>query len=440
MANYKTGSDLVAAALNIAGELADGTSNYQADALTYLNLAYKGVLTGGNVFGIDVADPWTWALARRPIIFTMNPAIINVNATVTQFSFNGTFSSAPQNVAGSNISVQNWWLNVGSRDEWFMIKSHAAGSTSFQLDMPYTEQNIIASTAKIVQLDYDLVDDSVVVDAYNQKIDFSEGGGSTLVATLTTGIYTPSSYATMVATALHSAGALTYTGAWNTTTRLFTWSATGVFNLLNASGINAPYNASWAMGLDMIDLTGAQSYTALYPLNAINRLTSPMLCYRKPNTPWRNPKNEGKIYEISFNTFTREYPLTMMQSGTPDKFAIVNTSPTGIVTIRLNGYMTDLPTRVEVGYIPKRQDLQNNSVSIPVVPEEHRKFLTDAAAFMLQQDKADSKAEKQELIAAAGLKALQHSDRKSASLAGINYGKLVPRYGMTQKRWWWQIT
>jgi hypothetical protein len=441
VANYQNSQDLVNAVLSVSGELTDGTSGYQADALTYLNLAYKGVLTGGNIYGVDVADPWSWAISRRPIILTLQPIINTVSVTVTQESNTITFGSAPQDVYGNNISVLNWWISsINNRDEWFQIVQHTSGSTTAYIDMPYTEATASATTCNLTQLDYDLVDNSVVVTQYNNTIDFVEGSGSAKVATLTQGIYTPSAFATLVNNALHAAGSLTYSGSYNSVTRLFTWAASGTFSLLNASGSNAMVSASELMGLDCLDYVNAASYNASYPLNAINRLTSPMLLYRKPTTPWRNPKAEGKIYEVSFNTFVREYPLTMLYAGTPDKFCVVRTSPNGTVTIRLNAYMYQLPTRLEIGYIPKYRALQANATSIPILPEEHRKYLVDAAAAMIMHDKSDSKRTEREALAKAGLQALQHSERKQRSLAGTNYGKLVPRYGMTQKRWWWQIT
>ena len=442
MANYQNGSDLVSSVLNVCGELTDGTSSFQADALVYLNLAYKGVLTGGNIYGIDVADPWPWALSKRPISITLQPAIQNITVTVTQLSYTVTFSAPPQDPYGNNISVKGWWLNaIQGREEWFQITSHAVGSTTAQIDVPYTEASVANTTCKLILLDYDLVDNSVVIESSNCYIDFTENDGSAHTATLAQGIYTPDSFVTLVAAALNaaSAGAQVYSASWNAVTRLFTWSSNKSFQLNNASGTYASVSASEVMGLDCTDLTGASSYTSVYPLNAINRLTSPMLCYRKPNTPWRNPKNEGKIYELSFNTFVREYPLTMLVAGTPDKFTVVKRAPNGIVTVRFNGYFY-VPSKVEVGYIPVYRALQNNTASIPVLPEEHRKYLVDAAAGMLMHDKVDSRRLEREGLAKAGLQALQHSSRKELSLVGISYGKLVPRYGMTQKRWWWQIT
>jgi hypothetical protein len=447
MGTYKTGLDLVNGILSISGELTDGSSGYQTQALQYLNLAYKGVQAGGNLFGVDVADPWAWAQARRTILFTMQPSIGNVTVTLTQFNMNGTLSAVPVDTVGNQISVQDWFIVLDGRDEWFKIAHHTVGTTAIQLDMPYNEASITASVCTIVKLDYDLVDDSVTVDQYNQSLDFAEGSGSTISIQLAQGIYTASAYATLVASSLTAASttSLVYSGSFNTITRLFTFSATGVFSLLNVTGPKSPYNASESMGMDMLDYTGGTSYTSTVPLNGICRLTAPMLTQRQQDAYNIGfPRNTGKIFELSYNTFQREYPIAMYIANMPDKFCVVRQSDTGIFTIRLNSYFDgnagDPPTRIEVPYIPIRRDLQANANSIPILPDAHRKFLVDAGASMLMADKSDSKRVEQETKAKVGLQALQHHNRKDLSLAGINYGKLVPRYGKTQRPWWWRIT
>lgn len=441
MANYISGQDLINAVLNIAGELTDGTSGYQQDAEDYLNLAYKGVLTGGNIYGIDVADPWPWALAPRPIVLTLQPVIQTVAVSTTQFSNNISFGTIPLDVIGNPISVQNWWININDRDEWFKIVQHTAGTTIAQIDVGYTEVGVLNSTCIICQLDYDLVDNSVLVTNYNQVVDFTETGAA-LVANLTVGIYAPQAFATMVAAAMTAASGatFTYTGSWNATTRLFTWSASGVFSILNATGAHVGVNSAANMGLDDLDYSGTASYAASYPLNAIQRLTAPMVCYKQNNyypvQGWVSPKDDGKIFELSFNGFTRLFPLRYMVSQIPEKFCVTNTASNGIVSVRFSSYVYTNPTKVEVNYIPLQRDLQFNTASIPVVPEAHRKYLVDAAAAMLLHDKVDNRAAARTDIAKAGLQALLHSNRKDLSLAGNNYGKLVPRLGATSNRRW----
>ena len=442
MANYQTSQDLVQAVLSVCGELTDGTSGYQADALTYLNLAYKNVLAGGNLYGIDVAEPWAWALAKRPLNFILKPAIQNVSVTCTQQSYNITFSAAPTDVTGANISVQGWFINIDSRDEWFQITQHTSGTTTAQIDVPYTEASLTAATCNIVQFEYDLIDDSIVVDSYNCYLDFNASTGASFTTVLTNGIYTPADFATLVQTGMNASatGLQTFTVAWNSITRLFTVSSSAVFQLSFASGTYAQNSASCLLGFDVLDASGGSSYTGTYPLNAINRLTAPMACYRQtsyyPVNGWSSPKDEGKIFELSQNAFLREFPLRYTRSMVPDRFCVTRTTASGIVTVRMNAYMSDLQTKVEVGYIPKLRALQYNTASIPVVPEEHREFLVHSAAARLMQDKVDNRRPEREKMAMASLQALVHANRKQLSLAGNNYGKLIPRTGQTQNRRW----
>jgi len=70
------------------------------------------------------------------------------------------------------------------------------------------------------------------------------------------------------------------------------------------------------------------------------------------------------------------------------------------------------------------------------VPEEHREFLVHSAAARLMQDKVDNRRPEREKMAMASLQALVHANRKQLSLAGNNYGKLIPRTGQTQNRRW----
>lgn len=440
MADYRTGLDLQQAVLTICGELTDGTSTYGTDVVTYLNQAYKGVLTGGNIFGTNVADPWSWATAKRPAIITLQPAIQNVAISTTQFSNNITFNTVPLDITGAPISVQGWWFNISGEDEWYRIVQHTVNTLTAQIDSPFTDQAITAGSGQIVLLDYDLVDNSIVIDQNNCFVDFSETGAP-ITATLPQGIYTPDAFATLVASTLSSTGSFTYSGSWNSVTRLFSWTSSGVFSFLNASGPNSQVSASEVMGFDCLDLTAAQAYTSTYPLNAINRLTAPMVCYHKVDYFFSmHPKNTGKIFEVSYNTFIRDYPMILMRGGSPDKFCITSTGNNGIVSVRFNAFFYNLAARVEIGYIPKRRAIQANAASIPVVPEEHRSFLVNAASTMIMADKSDARKAEREKMATDGLQALQHSDRKDKSLAGIDYAKLVPRPRETLRNKRWLVT
>lgn len=76
----------------------------------------------------------------------------------------------------------------------------------------------------------------------NQVIDFKEGSGAQLTATIQIGSYTATSLAREVKTALDAAGNLTYSVTFNRATRRITIAASGPFTLLplgNHQGANA---------------------------------------------------------------------------------------------------------------------------------------------------------------------------------------------------------
>lgn len=437
MANYRSTSDLKKAVLSKCGEVTDGTSDYDADALTYLNNLYRSILSGGNEFNVSLSEPWSWAISRRPIVLTLLPAITGTT-TVTMGSLNVTFASAPVDAFGNSVSVKGWHLKLDSRDEYFIVQSHVAGATAAQIDVPYTEASG-AIGSNLYKLDYDVVDDTVVVDSGNQKIDFQEAAGA-LVATLTLGIYSASAFATHVAAQLTSAsGLLTYTGSWDSVQRLFTFSTTASFSLLNASGTNAKVSASGLLGLDQLDFTGASSYTSSYPLNAINRFSAPMQLYRHNSTQFLSSQDQGKVYEIDYDTFIRRYPLTQMVRAIPDRFCVTRLQSNGIATVRFASYV-DQPTKVEAFVIPMHRDLQDNTVSVPLLPHQFREALVFGASYYMSLDKSDNRADAHASDCRSKLQALIHHNRKELGLAGNNYAKLIPRPGGVRRKFVTEIT
>lgn len=101
-----------------------------------------------------------------------------------------------------------------------------------------------------------------VVDATNNKINFTEGG-SELTATITSGTYTSTTLATEIKTQLDSiGGSNVYTVSKSETTGLWTISATGSFNLLNNTGTNQSTSClKLCCGFANSDRTGAATYT-----------------------------------------------------------------------------------------------------------------------------------------------------------------------------------
>jgi hypothetical protein len=94
----------------------------------------------------------------------------------------------------------------------------------------------------------------------NNAIDFKEGAGPELQATIAVGSYSLTDFLDAIAAALNDAGALTYTVAVNRVTRIITISTTSTFSLLVSSGSRIGTGAWSAMGFSGADRTAASTY------------------------------------------------------------------------------------------------------------------------------------------------------------------------------------
>ena len=101
-----------------------------------------------------------------------------------------------------------------------------------------------------------------VIDATNNGLDFSEGGGA-LNGTMTAGTYTAAELATEIVRVLTASGANTYTAAISDTTGRWTITSTGAtFSLLWLTGSHTATSCGSTLGFDTTaDSTGATSYT-----------------------------------------------------------------------------------------------------------------------------------------------------------------------------------
>lgn len=411
--------------LNICGELDDGTSHFDSIVVDRLNALYQGLLAGGNEFGIDIAEPWVWAQSKRPILLTLLPNYNTTNAVMTQGSFNASFSAAP------TISLEGYFLRLTNLDDIYRIAHHTASQTAFTLDQPYIQPSGTFGF-EAFKLDYDLIDNTVIIDQYNDSIDFRENASVTLTAVLTHGSYTPTTLCAEIKSQMEIQGAETYTISFNSITRKFTIAQGGAYlDLRFASGPSVDISASEVLGYDMDDYTGALSYVSPYSLNAITRLTAPAAMYREAPAYYTSPKDAGKIFLIDNNTFLREYPLNRLRKDMPDRMCIVGQTPQGLWKVRFNQSPTE-SIRAEINYIPVRRKLVDNTSSYPVLPGANTDYLVFGAAHFVLLEKTDSKAEMYGQLAEAKLRALVNDNRKNLQLSGINYGKLIPRRGQTR--------
>ena len=410
--------------LRICGELEDGNSPFDSNAVDYLNDLHRGVIAGGNLFGSDVAEPWVWAQSKRPILLALQPKVDTGTVSLVADSAAGTFSSAPV------ASMEGRFLYISTQADVYRIATHTAGATAFTLDYPYLEATG-SYTFLAVKLDYKAIDDNIIINSLNNKIDFNEGG-SQLTATLISGTYNPTTLCTEIATRLGASGVQIYTVTFNSITRKFTIAQGGAtFVLMFGTGTNVYVSAAGTLGFDQENKSGALTYSSGYALNGVLRITKPLSMYRESEISSEAAKDSNKIFLVDDNTFLREFPISRISEKVPDKFCLVDQDQNALWTLRMNAY-PDEEIRVEMNYIPLVKKLIDSDSNFPLVPEPNANFLIYGAAHFLLNDKSDSKADKYLQMAQAQLKALVNDNRKGLSLGGQNFGRIIPR--MSQLR------
>jgi hypothetical protein len=150
MGYLETTADLIKDALAKSGEKPDNTSPHYADVVKYLNLIHEKILSGGNEFDTNLAEPWSWAKARYPAALILEPAFTDGSIALTQDSSAGVFSSAPV------TSQEGKWLKVGDRPEYYRIAQHTAGLAAFTLDSAYADDTGTGLSFKAIKLEYEL--------------------------------------------------------------------------------------------------------------------------------------------------------------------------------------------------------------------------------------------------------------------------------------------
>lgn len=159
MANYRYSADLVNDILFRAGEPIDGTSDFDAVALQYLNRAYQALWAGGAEFVPEINERWWWLKKHPPGILTLEPVINTGTLAVTNNSASITFSSAP---AGSLVG---WFIKVKSHADVFRIKTHTGGQVGATLESVYTGDTGTTAGYDAYKLEYELASDLLYIVA-----------------------------------------------------------------------------------------------------------------------------------------------------------------------------------------------------------------------------------------------------------------------------------
>lgn len=399
---------------------------------------HKGVISGGNLFGTEVAESWTWAESKAPLGIMLQPihtntASINLTASVSLFDI-------PEDAGSNQLQLQDWYMSIDGYSDMYLVVRHATGSQSLYVDIPISNVPSGDYSVSFYKTDYKLSyanstnsnADSIymVIDSSNYIIPITVSNDVYNVY-LTRGTYTRTAFETHVSSAVTSYTAssglsFTVTEAPFMGGRKFTISADGVFSI-NFVG-QTEFTDPSLLGLEYEDYTSVDNaISSVYPITpSILRISGPINTHRETPVYGQAAKDASKIFMLDKNTFEREFPLSRLARGIPTKFCITQQSPFGDMTLRFNS-LVDEKVRVELNYIKMPRNLKDETSDFPLVPPPYTKFLVYGAAYFLLMDKSDSKAQQYFSMAQVQLKAMVNDNRKGLSLSGQNYGRLIPR-------------
>lgn len=209
----------------------------------------------------------------------------------------------------------------------------------------------------------------LIIDTQNQFMDFKEGAGPELTATLDVGEYTFNDILVEVKRALEDAGAFTYTVTGNRATRQITIaSATGTFSLLVGSGSHSGSSIYSLIGFTGSDRTSAMTYSGNGTSGSEYRPQFKLQSYIDQND-WQqaadasiNKTASGRVEVVSFGvekffTFNIQFATDIDQGCN----TVILNNPTGLEDLR--NFMRYAITRSPLEFMPDK-DLPNTFYKI----------------------------------------------------------------------------
>lgn len=431
MSQFRNTADVLNEILQKAGEPINGNSPFEARAVTYANKVHHAIIAGGNIFNIEVDEPWVWARSRFPIVLELEPAYTIGSVTCTVNDINITFSTAP------SASLEGWHFQVNGKSTVYKITQHAAGNMTAQVDSSFLDDTG-AYNFRAFKLDYEVRPVYLYVDNFNDKVDFQETVSTTLSTTLTHGAYTPNNLINHIVTQVGSVGANAYTGTFDSVLKQFsitrtTTTAGTLFNLLGVSGPNSRRNGQSLIGFDCLDYTAGTSYTSSYTPNSISRLIEPFKIFSSSYDDFDSRHKNQFIYSSDPIKMQEDYPIALTRQRIPDRFVRLTEENDGTVWVRFNTYPKN-KTKVSIDWIPTPQDLQDNNVSHIKLPRGDVDTLIHGAACFIAFDKEDSKFQNFLDLTKSGLQAMKKKNHGLLFRTGEFFGQIVPRLDLAGLR------
>lgn len=164
MANITTSADILDFAQDFLGEPTDGTSDYDAETIVFLNEIYQQILDDEKMFIPSAKKDPPGSLFLEPYITTGTVA-------VTQDSKTATFSTTPS--AAKDTNVTGWWLKIDDEPEVYYISSISTATAT--LNEFYVGTTNSTANYKLFKLDYTLATD--LKDLVSPMVVFSAQSG-----------------------------------------------------------------------------------------------------------------------------------------------------------------------------------------------------------------------------------------------------------------------
>lgn len=143
---YTTTKDIMDDILFRAGEIR-GSSEWDLQALTYLNRAYKALAIGGSEFVAEYVDDWWWLRDTKTLtVLPSTTGLVSATTDSTSLSF----------AVNQPNSLVDYRIRFSGHSDVFRIASHTGGTNSAVLDSVYTGDTNAVQEYTLMKVRYDL--------------------------------------------------------------------------------------------------------------------------------------------------------------------------------------------------------------------------------------------------------------------------------------------
>lgn len=182
--------------------------------------------------------------------------------------------------------------------------------------------------------------------------------------------------------------------------------------------------------------TGADDTTAAYQLGQSDYAIADILTVESPMRAFQD--GEREISFVAAEQMAAKWEQGQFHTGVPQNFTILNQDSDDDFTIRFSHFGSTNSSfpyiRVQYRYRQVPSDLTDAAGSLPLVPRQYRKILSDWALGLLLADKDDTKATDALVLAKSGLLAMSKEHRRRMHrMGGDLNGAIVPRLNRTGK-------